>query len=97
MRLLSFLSSLHFRRNRADLDLLKIRREGVVKTEGVPWVHISSWWMLLQYLVLGASQRLKISREFATGDVGSGSDFLCEGTKVLITWVFQIGGVGLTS
>ena len=56
--LFPLVASLHLGYDSADLDLPQIRRKLMIEGKRVAWVHISTWRMLLQDFIFGASQRL---------------------------------------
>ena len=61
---LPFFAALNFGGDRLNFNLLHRAREVVVKRKGVIDVYITPVGMLFQYLILGTSQRLKMSFEF---------------------------------
>ena len=58
LRLLALLCALDTRRDRANLDLLQIRREVRVERERIRGEHVPSWRVLLQYLVFRTGEGL---------------------------------------
>lgn len=69
--LLPFFAALNFGGDRLNFNLLHRAREVMVEWKGVIGVYITSMGMLLQYLIFGTSQRLKMSFEFHLVDYRS--------------------------
>ena len=58
LRLFPFVARLHARDNCTDLDFLQWCGKVDVERKRVRWVDVASRWMLLENLVLRASERL---------------------------------------
>jgi hypothetical protein len=54
-RLFPLIAGFYLRYDGADLDLPQIRGKLVIERKRITWVHITTWRMLLQDFVFGAS------------------------------------------
>ena len=62
-RLFPLAGGFHLRRDGTDFDLLKLTGEIRIEAERVGRVNVATWWMFLQDLKLGTSQRLQVTFE----------------------------------